>query len=207
MPDPTQFHTYFDDFDTYAAGDWTVTETSSTATQALADGDGGWLLLTNSTEDDSICALQKVGESFLMEAGKKAFFKARFKVSDATQSDLVMGLQVTDASPLDATDGVYFIKADGAATVDLVCRKNATTGSNTKTAVATLSDDTFVTLGWYYDGQGSVAYSVNGTVQGSLGASSSFLPDTDLTVSFAIQNGAAAAKTMTVDFVYAAKQR
>lgn len=207
MPDPTQYHTYFDDFDTYAAGDWTVTETSSTATQALADGDGGWLLLTNSTEDNSINALQKVGESFLMESGKKAFFKSRFKVSDATQSDLVMGLQVTDASPLDATDGIYFIKADGAATVDLVCRKNATTGSNTKTAVATLSDDTFVTLGWYYDGSGSITYSVNGTVQGSLSASSSYLPDTDLTVSFAIQNGEAAAKTMTVDFIYAAKQR
>lgn len=207
MPDPTQFHTYFNDFDTYAAGDWTVTETSATATQALADGDGGWLLLTNSTEDDSLCALQKVGESFLMESGKKAFFKARFKVSDATQSDLVMGLQVTDASPLDATDGIYFIKADGAATVDLVCRKNATTGSNTATAVATLSDDTFVTLGWYYDGQGSVTYSVNNSVTGSMSASSSFLPDTDLTVSFAIQNGAAAAKTMTVDFIFAAKQR
>lgn len=207
MPDPTQFHTYFNDFDTYAAGDWTVTETSATATQALADGDGGWLLLTNSTEDDSLCALQKVGESFLMESGKKAFFKARFKVSDATQSDLVMGLQVTDASPFDATDGIYFIKADGAATVDLVCRKNATTGSNTATAVATLSDDTFVTLGWYYDGQGSVTYSVNNSVTGSMSASSSFLPDTDLTVSFAIQNGAAAAKTMTVDFIFAAKQR
>lgn len=207
MPDPTQFHTYFNDFDTYAAGDWTVTETSSTATQALADGDGGWLLVTNSDQDDSLCALQKVGESFLMESGKKAFFKTRFKVSDATQSDLVVGLQVTDASPLDVSDGIYFLKSDGAATVDLVCRKNATTGSNTKTAVATLSDDTFVTLGWYYDGSGSITYSVNGTVQGSLGASSSYLPDTDLTVSFAIQNGEAAVKTMTVDFVYAAKQR
>jgi hypothetical protein len=48
---------------------------------------------------------------------------------------------------------------------------------------------------------------VNGTVTGSMSASSSYLPDTDLTVSFAIQNGAAAAKTMTVDYIYAAKQR
>jgi hypothetical protein len=40
-----------------------------------------------------------------------------------------------------------------------------------------------------------------------MSASSSYLPDTDLTVSFAIQNGAAAAKTMTVDYIYAAKQR
>ena len=207
MPDPTQFHTYFNDFDTYAAGDWTVTETSSTATQALADGDGGWLLLTNSDQDDSLCALQKVGESFLMEAGKKAFFKARFKVNDATESDVVMGLQVTDATPLSVTDGIYFLKSDGAATVDLICRKNATTGSVTETAVATMADDTFVTLGWYYDGAGLITYSVNGTVTGSMDASSSYLPDTDLTVSFAIQNGAGAAKTMTVDYIYAAKQR
>jgi hypothetical protein len=206
-PDPTQFHTYFNDFDTYAAGDWTVTETSSTATQALADGDGGWLLVTNSDQDDSLCALQKVGESFLMESGKKAFFKTRFKVSDATQSDLVMGLQVTDTTPLDVTDGIYFQKADGSTSVNLICRKNATTGSNAESAVATLADDTFITLGWYYDGQGTVTYAVNGTVTGSMDASSSYLPDTDLTVSFAIQNGEAAAKTMTVDFVYAAKQR
>lgn len=207
MPDPTQFHTYFNDFDTYAAGDWTVTETSSTATQALADGDGGLLLVTNSDQDDSLCALQKVGESFLMESGKKAFFKARFKVSDATDSDVVMGLQVTDTTPLDVTDGIYFIKADGSTSANLVCRKNATTGSNVASAVATLADDTFVTLGWYYDGQGTLAYSVNGTVTGSMSASSSYLPDTDLTVSFAIQNGAAAAKTITVDYIYAAKQR
>lgn len=207
MPDPTQYHTYFDDFDTYTAAQWTVTETSATATQALADGDGGWLLLTNSTEDNSLNALQKVGESFLMESGKQAFFKARFKVSDATQSDVVIGLQITDATPLDVSDGIYFLKSDGAATVDLVCRKNATTGSNTATAVATLSDDTFVTLGWYYDGQGNLTYSVNNSVTGSMSASSSYLPDTELTVSFAIQNGEAAAKTMTVDYIYAAKQR
>lgn len=207
MPDPTQFHTYFNDFDTYAAGDWTVTETSATATQALADGDGGWLLLTNSTEDDSLCALQKVGESFLLQPGKKVFFKSRFKVSDATQSDVVMGLQITDATPLDVSDGVYFLKSDGAATVNLVCRKNASTGSNTATAVATLSNDTFVTLGWYYDGENTISYSVNNTVTGSMNASSSFLPDTELTVSFAIQNGEAAAKTMTVDFIFVAEQR
>lgn len=207
MPDPTQYHTYFDDFDTYTAAQWTVTETSATATQALADGDGGWLLLTNSTEDNSLNALQKVGESFLMESGKQAFFKARFKVSDATQSDVVIGLQITDATPLDVSDGIYFLKSDGAATVDLVCRKNATTGSNTATAVATLSDNTFVTLGWYYDGQGNLTYSVNNSVTGSMSASSSYLPDTELTVSFAIQNGEAAAKTMTVDYIYAAKQR
>ena len=83
---PTKFHTYMEDFDYYTAGDWTVTETQAGATQALADGDGGLLLLTNSAADDDLNALQKKGESFRFAAGKKLWFEARFKVSDAPSS-------------------------------------------------------------------------------------------------------------------------
>lgn len=205
--DPTLFHTYWNDFDTYAAGDWTVTETQAGATQALTAGDGGLLLLTNSAADDDLVALQKNPAAFTFTAGKKTFFRCRFKVSDATQSDVVIGLQVVDATPLDVTDGVYFLKADGSTSVAVICRKNATTGSTTATGIATLADDTYITLGFAYDGESKVAYSVNGTVQGSLDASSSYLPDTDCTVSFAIQNGEAAAKTMTVDYIFVAKER
>lgn len=207
QPDPTLFHTYFNDFDTYVAGDWTVTETDAGATQALTAGDGGLLLITNTAADNDLVALQKNPAAWTFTSGKKTFFRCRFKVSDATQSDIVFGLQVVDTTPLDVTDGVYFLKADGAATVDVVCRKNASTGSTSAAAVATLSDDTFIELGFYYDGQSKVAYEVNGNVLGSLDASSSYLPDTTCTVSFALQNGEAAAKTMTVDYVYVAKER
>ena len=93
------------------------------------------------------------------------------------------------------------------ATVNFICRKDASTGSTTASAVATLADDTFVELGFYYDGQSRVAYEVNGSVLGSLDASSTFLPDAICTVSFALQNGEAVAKTMTVDYVYVAKER
>ena len=49
---------------------------------------------------------------------------------------------------------------------------------------------------------------MNGTVLGSLNASSTYLPDaTNLTVSMTLQNGEAVAKTMTVDYIFAAKQR
>lgn len=207
QPDPTFFHEYFNDFDTYTAGDWTVTETNASATQALTAGDGGLLLITNTAADDDLVALQKNPAAFTFTAGKKTFFRCRFKVSDATQSDVVFGLQVVDATPLDVTDGIYFLKADGAATVNFVCRKNASTGSTSASAVATLANDTFIELGFYYDGQSSVAYEVNGSVLGSLDASSAFLPDTTCTVSFALQNGEAVAKTMTVDYVYVAKER
>lgn len=207
QPDPTLFHEYWNDFDTYAAGDWTVTETQAGATQALTAGDGGLLLLTNSAADDDLVALQKSPAAFTFTAGKKTFFRCRFKVSDATQSDVVIGLQVVDATPLDVSDGIYFLKADGSTSFSFICRKNATTGSTSAASVATLADDTFIELGFYYDGESKVAYEVNGSVIGSLDASSAYLPDTTCTVSFALQNGEAVAKTMTVDYIYAAKER
>lgn len=207
QPDPTKFHTYFNDFDTYTAGDWVVTETQAGATQALTAGDGGLLLLTNSAADDDLVALQKTPAAFTFTAGKKTFFSCRFKVSDATQSDVVIGLQVVDVTPLDVTDGVYFLKADGSTAISVICRKNATTGSTSASSIATLANDTYIELGFAYDGEGKVFYEVNGNVVGSLDASSAYLPDTDCTVSFAIQNGEAAAKTMTVDYIFAAKER
>ena len=207
QPDPTLFHQYFNDFDTYTAGDWVVTETDSGATQALTAGDGGLLLVTNTAADDDLVALQKTPAAWTFEAGKKMFFRARFKVSDATQSDLVIGLQVVDTTPLDVTDGVYFLKADGSTAVSVICRKNASTGSTSASSITTLANDTFVELGWYYDGDSKVYYEVNGNVIGSLNGTSAFLPDTTVTVSFALQNGEAVAKTMTVDYVYVAKER
>ena len=127
--DPTKYHTYWNDFDVYTAGDWVVTETDSAATEALTAGDGGLLLITNTAADNDAVTLQKTPASFAMTSGYPAFFKARFKVSDATQSDLQFGLVIVDTSPLDATDGIYFQKDDGAATLDFYVRKNATTGS------------------------------------------------------------------------------
>lgn len=207
QPDPTLFHQYFNDFDAYVAGDWVVTETDSGATQALTAGDGGLLLVTNTAADDDLVALQKTPAAWTFTAGKKLFFRCRFKVSDATQSDVVIGLQVVDTTPLDVTDGVYFLKADGSTAFSVVCRKNATTGSTSAASVATLANDTFIELGFYYDGVSKVYYEVNGSVTGALDASSAHLPDTTCTVSFALQNGEAVAKTMTLDYVFVAKER
>lgn len=208
--DPTKAHVYFNDFDTYVVGEWTLTTVEAgagSATEALTDVDGGVLLITNDAADDDSDFFQKVGESFLMEAGKQAWFKARFKVSDATQSDFVMGLQITDTTPLDATDGIYFMKDDGDALLDVYCRKNATTGSTSATGIATVANDTWLSVAWYYDGKGSLKYYVNDVHKGTLDASSTYLPDTELTISFGIQNGEAVAKTMSVDYVFAAKER
>jgi hypothetical protein len=204
MPAPTKFHTYYEDFDYYVAANWTVTETQAGATQALTDGDGGLLLITNTAADNDLVALQKVGESYRFASGKELFFEARLKVSDATESDVVIGLQITDATPLDVSDGVFFIKADGSTSVSLLVEKNGT--ATTTSSVATMANDTFISLGFYYDGASSIQYFVNGVVKGT-SVTTNLPDDEDMTVSIALQNGEAVAKTMTVDYVFVAKER
>ncbi len=207
--DPTQLHTYFNDFDAYATADWTVTETQAGATQALANVDGGVLLLTNSAADNDLNALQKVGESFKFEAGKKLFFKARFAVSDATESDFIIGLQITDSTPLAVTDGVYFRKDDGDTDLDFVVVKDST--ASTATAIATVANNTYLTVGFYYNGVNEIIYAAstnnnNPTILGKLAVTN--LPDDEeLTISFGIQNGEAVAKTMSIDYIFVSKER
>jgi hypothetical protein len=206
--DPTLLHSYFDDFNNYTAANWVVTVIGTTPTAALTAGDGGLLLLTDSAGATDGISLQKTPAAFAFNAAKKAWFNCRFKCSDATLSNLQFGLVIVDTTPLDATDGIYFIKNTAAATIDLIVRKNATTGSNIKSAIATLVNDTYITLQWYYDGNGRVFYGVNGTLVGSMDASSTYLPDaTNLTVSMTLQNGEAVAKTATIDYIYAAFER
>jgi hypothetical protein len=115
-----------------------------------------------------------------------------------------MGLQVTDTTPLAVANGVFFIKNDGAATVDFVLTKAS--ASTTNSAVTTLADDTFIRLGFYYDGA-SMFYFANGSLAGSSVVTNLPLSTTNLTVSFALQNGEAVAKTMTVDYIFVAKER
>lgn len=205
--DPTKYHVYFNDFDTYVAADWTITTTEAgagDATEALTNADGGVLLITNDAADDDADFFQKVGESFKFTSGKQLWFVARFKVSDATQSDFVMGLQITDTTPLAVTDGVYFRKDDGDANLDFVVIKDST--ATTATAATTISNDTYVKVGFYYDGVSSIEYFVDDVKLGT-SVTTNLPDDEELTISFGIQNGAAAAKTMSLDYIGAMKER
>ena len=203
LPDATQWHTYFNDFDVFNAAEWVVTETQAGATQLVTDEDGGVLVLTNTAADDDLNAIQLANETFTFTLGKKGFFKCRFKLNDATQSDLIAGLQIRDTSPLDVSDGVFFSKIDGSTAINLFVEKDNT---NTQTSVATLVDNTYIELGFFYNGDASV----QAFVAGKLVASSvvTNLPDDEeLTISFAAQNGEAAAKNLSVDYVLVAKER
>ena len=222
-PDPTKCHTWFSDFDQYNAGltttpgEWLPTITGS-GTATITDEDGGILLLTNDTNEDDAYWTQwkgwnsNVAETFTWTANKALWFKCRFKVSEATQSDLQIGLVVTDTTPIDAADGIFFVKVDGSAEVNFKAIK--TGASNTTATVATLADDTYVTLGFAYlpFGDGVVSSEaicklyVDDAYVGSVSTFTNF-PSTELAVSFGYQNGSAGAKTMSLDYIVVSKQR
>lgn len=204
-PDQTDEHRLIDDFNTYASASWTNTTVGS-GTAAIANGDGGILaLVTSATSSDSVF-LQKTGEGFSFETGKPAWFLARFSVSALT-SVVVAGLQVTDTTPEDVTDGIYFLSTTATGAVTIYVRKNATTGS-TSASAGTLVAGTMTEFAWYWDGKDTVAFWQDGVQKGSItGVAASYLPDTTTTASFGLRTTSAAAKTMNVDTIFASKSR
>jgi hypothetical protein len=197
-------HRFVNDFDTIVtATDYTITNASA-GTVTLPDGDNGLLLLTNAAANGNFIAIQKKGSSYRFEVGKELWFSARFAVSDVNLSTFLIGLQNTDATPDDVTDGVFFLKSSGSLNVNLFVEK---TNVNTQTLVTNaLVNATFVTLSFFYNGINRIDAYVNGVFAAS--SVTTNLPNTvDTTVSWAVYNGEAVAKTMTLDYIEVEKAR
>lgn len=210
FPDPSRCHTWWDDFDDYTAAQWTITETGS-GTRAVGDIDGGVLVITNAAADNDRNFLQWSGntngatvETWLWEAGKSMWMKARLKISDATESDLAIGLYVTDTDPLAITDGLWFSKADGS--TSLIFNATASSTAQTVTA-ATLASNTFFTCGFWWDANlGTLTVYYNDNPVGVLTSTTTF-PTTELAHSFGIQNGEGVAKVLSLDYLLVSKDR
>lgn len=207
QPDPTKFHTFFNDFDTFVAADWTVTETQAGATQALADGDGGLLLLTNSAADNDVNAIQLAFETFVVDTTKRLFFKCRLKVNDAINSSIIVGL-VDIMTSFNPANGIYLFKDDGATPMRLSLEKaGVTTNSLSATAVTDVANDTFFDLGFAFDPRKQrVTGWINNNIFSSI-IDLTNLPVVALSPAVGLRNGEAVAKTMTVDYIFAAKER
>jgi len=213
--DPSKYYTYFDDFFEYHSGIYTITTTeagSGNASEAITAGAGGQLLITNDDADNDLDFFQLKGESFKWDSSKRMFFSARFKTNDATQSEIIMGLQITDTTPLDVTDGIFFLKVDADTQPDLIIEKDNTSTLSILEMDA-MADDTFVTLSFEYDPLdvatgGAVFRAYQDNVQvGEITGTTNAPDDEDLTISFGIQNGEAAAKTLTIDYILVAVER
>lgn len=214
VPDPSYVHSYFNDFDTYAAGDWTASKNGGTGTQALTAGDGGLLLTTTSAGATDMWQNQLTVASFSVtpatssQAGKDMWFGARLQTDSATLSTILLGLYTvkTTAATTAPTDGFWFKKTAGAAAIDLI----DSTGS-TLTATSTGASFTAATnidLAFHYF-TGGGANELRGFVNGTQVCSRTITtaPTGNLALSFVINNSSAVARTMTLDWIYAAKER
>lgn len=205
QPDPSVAHTFWEDFDFFLATDWTSTLVGS-STIALTAGDGGLVLQTTGATSGNSIFTQKIADSFTFETGKPMWFKWRGKVSTLTTT-MQVGIIVTDTTPLDATDGIYFLSTTTTGVVTGIVRRNATTGS-TSVAFGQLIADTFTELAWFWDGKDTVVFYQDGVAKGQVtGVAASYLPDTTGTVSYGVQTDSANARTMTTDYILAVKDR
>lgn len=199
--DPTVVHSYFNDFNNYAAADWTITATGS-VTNGLVTGDGGILSLVNSAANNDLDSFQSTVEPFVITPGKQAWLKVRFQLSNATNAAAVLGLQITDTTPLAVSDGFYFSKAAASTALNFVTEKASTA---TTTALGAMANTTYVTAGAHYNGSDKIHLYFNDSMVASCAVTN--LPTRTLAITFAVANGTAAANTMLVDYIMIATER
>lgn len=222
--DPFFYNIYQNDFDTLDTTDFIVTDVG-TNTTAITQKDGGAIIVTTSAGANDASYHQVPGSSFRLipnstsQAGKKTFFKFRVQASDSSLTNIYAGLIIPSATPLTAPDGLFFLKASGAATWVLrsIVGGVATDKAMPTSVVSVNNQD--LELGFYVDYNGVVSAWVgdvtgykekepNGyVVDGFVAQFQPGLTTALLTPSFGLKNGAAASKTITVDFIAAARER
>lgn len=167
---------------------------------------GAAVLSGAATTDDSGVEMQRDAATVQFETGKRTRLLFRLKVSDATQSDLRVGLATLDTSLIASapTDAVWFSKDDGDALLDLNVR--AAGADVTTTAGAyTLANDTWTRLAIDVNmsataNRGTVTFYVDGASVASSVISG--LPSGVMSASVAIQSGdATGTKTATVEYL------
>lgn len=210
-------HEYANDFDQFIAADWVNT---GAGTAALLAGDGGLLLLTSAVS--TFQSLQKTPANFQLAKGFRTWFEERVAL-DALVGVLLTGLlnvTVTPFTPASQTDGAYFLSTvtTGALTFNISVAGAITSVPCGVSLVAGQQ----AKLAFYYDAavyaagypNGRVIWEVSGPgvtapARGEIvvPAASAFPGAVNLAETLAVNATTAVARTLTVDSLYAAKDR
>lgn len=171
---------------------------NDTTVALKAGADGGVLLITTDVAENDGANIQALGEAFKPASTNQVYFGIRLKISEATQSDFLFGLCITDTDLLGGmTDGIYFRKADGTTTMAFVLEKDSTeTSTNYGTAIAAA---TWYTLEFLWNGTG-IDWWVNG-VQQTAPAITNLPNDEWLTPSMHVLAGTTASVNVEVDWI------
>lgn len=203
---PTKYYNFLDDFNNYTAGAWVVTDTG-TGTSAVIDGAGGQFAITNAAAGASDTRqMQWSGTSagarltVFWDATKDFQLSAKVKVSNITTAGWMVGAATVDTSLLASlpTDGIYFLKANGAASLIASTRKAGTSSSIT---LGNVVADTYNTMSLMYTAVDGIWRAfLDGAPIGSITTTTN-TPTNGLSVSVALLNSAATAHLVTVDWL------
>ena len=176
--------------------EWTISMVEGggddTKVQA-ADLKGGWMNISPDSSENDGSNMQHANESFRAESNSPIYFGIRYKVSEATQDDLMFGLCEEDTSILTNTShGIYFKKVDGGTSLTCGVIRDETSVA-TLIADASFAADTVYIDEFLVSSTGRVEFWHNGS---TIGVYSAGIPSTDLAVSIQFLTGAA---TSTVD--------
>lgn len=206
-----RYTVYKNDFTEWVPDAWTLTEVNA-STQTLLDSRNGILRDTPAGADNDGTQMQlggtgdgeTTGESWAPAAGRNLYFECRFAMSEATQSDVFVGLHVQDTTFV-ASRGADFIGfSSDDASLNLNAASSNTSVISTEAGVTTIADATFVKVGFKVSGVDKIEYYVNDTLEATI---TSNIPTALMKLSLGYLAGQAAADTIDYDYVVVAQSR
>ena len=215
-PFPDPFHTsgsvgldvvsYVNDFFTVGSTvqDWIVTGVSSTF--AITDGIGGVALVTPGGAS-TVTTVTGGHNGFQFVAGQAFWYLCRIKMNAVSSTKaFLFGLQTGTSAT--STDGIWFTKPASSTSLNLVSRVGSTS-TTLITSVTTVADNTYVDVGFYYNGTDIIVYSADVAVARitapTIGASATTLTNALLTPVFQ-STPTATTDTLSIDYVLAAQE-
>ncbi len=157
----------------------------------------GDLLITTAGNENDGANLQVKGEAFVQAASRTLYFGCKLQLLDATESDLIVGLCITDATLFAGmTDGIFFRSVD--ASTDIATVTNVGSAETENLAVGTLVNATDITLEFWSDDASTTYFYIDGTLVATHTAGQTA---EILTPSISYLNGALGVDTVTVDWL------
>jgi len=199
LQQPSLVHRFSDHFYVWdpTNGPYTLTTVEGgggDSTEVISDAAGGVLLITNDAADDDGSQFQ-TAEMFLMATGKPLWAEFRIKASAVNLLDFFVGLAITDTAILDTNpaDMLGWICHTTDVKLDTITRASSTGAAVDSGAVASV--DTWMLLGFHYNGAGTITYWKDNVPVASCATN---LSATELAITVAQLNGDATANTFSI---------
>jgi hypothetical protein len=194
------------------AANWDIiTDTGATVTLSNSEV-GGAVVLLNATTATDECLIRNNGAPFQIVTGKKIMCGARFKLTDADDQGVRIGLMTPDtADPIGTapTNGIYFsvVLAGADGSLDLTVEPGATDTDTGKD----LTDATYVTAWFVAYGADKVQAFVDledGNGPSLCANVTSGLPANGTALQLVVAaEGSVATDTTTVDWIFVVQER